>query len=195
MELEQQIFIPFRYREYTEPRDIHARLSAQFGDDAYSLRSVQRWCQYIRQGRELLDDEPRSGRLPIDFLHIQIISSLEKQPFHSAYSLAAIFDVLHTTILNHLRDSLEMKLFHLRWILNQLTEQLRASRIQKCQELLPLRERMEANKFRNILTGDESEFMIEYQHAMKWSPSREDVSERVRRQIGTKNCAHCYLGE
>jgi hypothetical protein len=22
------------------------------------LRSVQRWCQYIRQGRELLDDEP-----------------------------------------------------------------------------------------------------------------------------------------
>jgi hypothetical protein len=32
--------------------------------------------------------------------------------------------------------------FHLRWMPNWLTEQLRASRIQKCQELLPLLERM-----------------------------------------------------
>jgi hypothetical protein len=44
---------------------------------------------------------------------------------------------------------------------------------------------MEADKFRNILTGDESCFMLEHQHAMKWSLSREDLSERVRQQIGT----------
>jgi hypothetical protein len=86
-----------------------------------------------------------------------------------------------------------MKLFHLRWIPNQLTEQVRVSKIQKCQELLPLLERMEANEFGNILIGDESWFMLEYQHAVKWSLSREDVSERVRQQIGTKNYAHCYL--
>jgi hypothetical protein len=98
----------------------------------------------------LLDDEPRSGRLPIDFLEIQMLSSLEKQPFHSAYSLAEILDVSHTTILDHLRDSLGMKLFHLRWIPNQLAGQLRASRIRKRQELLPLPERMEANKFRKF---------------------------------------------
>jgi hypothetical protein len=79
-----------------------------------------------------------------------------------------------------------MKLSHLRWIPNQLTEQLRAGRIQKCQELLLLLERIEANKFHNILTGDESWCMFEYQHAVKWSLSREDVSERERRQIGTK---------
>jgi hypothetical protein len=45
---------------------------------------------------------------------------------------------------------------------------------------------MEANKFRNILAGDEIWFMLEYQHAMKWSLSREEISERVREQIGTK---------
>jgi hypothetical protein len=104
------------------------------------LRSVGRWCQYIQQGHELLDDEPRSRGPLIDFLDIQIHSSLEKQPFHSAYSLAKILDVSHATILNYLRDSLGMKPFHFRWIPNQLTEQLRASRIQKCQELLPLLE-------------------------------------------------------
>jgi hypothetical protein len=57
-----------------------------------------------------------------------------------------------------------MQLFHLRWIPNHLTEQLRASRTQKCQELLLLRERMEANQFRSILTGDESWFMLEDQY-------------------------------
>jgi hypothetical protein len=156
MELEQGILICFLYREHTELRNIHARLSAQFVDAANSVRSVHCWCQYIRQGRELLDDEYRSGRLPIDFLEIQILSSLEKQPFHSEYSLAEIFHVSHTTILNKLSDSLGMKLFHLRWFANHLTEQLRATRIQKCQDLLLVLERMEAHKFGNILTGNES---------------------------------------
>jgi hypothetical protein len=73
MEFEQQIIIRFLYREHAEPQDIRTRLSAQFGDAAYSLRSVQRWRQYIRQGRELLHDEPRSGRPPIGFLDIQIL--------------------------------------------------------------------------------------------------------------------------
>jgi hypothetical protein len=167
MELEQRIIIRFLYREHAEPRDIHARLSAHFSDPACSLRSVQRWCQYIRQGRELLDDEPRSGRPTIDFLDIQVLSSLERQPFHSAYSLANILDVLNTTIFDHLSDSLGMKLFHLHWIPNQLTKQLRASKIQKFQESLPLIERMEPNKSRDMLTDDEIWFMLECQHAVK----------------------------
>jgi hypothetical protein len=150
MELEQRIIIRFLSREHAEPQDIHARVSAQLRDAADSLGSIQRWCQYIQQGRELLDDEPRSGRPPIDFLDISILSSLEKPPFHTAYSLAEILDFSPTTILNHLRDSLGMKLFHLRWMPNQLTQQLRTSRIHKCQELLPLLERMEANKFRSF---------------------------------------------
>jgi hypothetical protein len=73
MELEQRIIIRFLDREHAELRDIHTQLLAQFGDAASSLRSVQRWCQYIRQGPELVDDESRSGRPPIDFLDIQIL--------------------------------------------------------------------------------------------------------------------------
>jgi hypothetical protein len=146
MEFEQQIIIRFPYREHTEPRDIHARLSAHFGDAAHSLRTssvgastfdkvMSCWMMNLGQeDRQLI-------------FSIQIISSLEIQPFHSAYSLTKILDVSHTMILNNLRDSLGMKLFRLHWISIRLTEQLRASRIQKCQELLPLLERMEANKF------------------------------------------------
>jgi hypothetical protein len=42
MELEQRMIIRFLYREGAQVRDIQIRLSAQFGDAAYSLRSVQR---------------------------------------------------------------------------------------------------------------------------------------------------------
>jgi hypothetical protein len=48
IELGQRLIIRPLYREHAKPRDIHARLWAQFGDAAYSLRSVQRWCQYVQ---------------------------------------------------------------------------------------------------------------------------------------------------
>jgi hypothetical protein len=54
---------------------------------------------------------------------------------------------------------------------------------------------MEANKFRNIFTGDESWFRLERQHAVKWSLSREDVSEKVRQQIGAKKLCSLLYGE
>jgi biotin operon repressor len=143
------------------------RLLAQFGDEAYSLRSVRRWCQYVRQGRELIHDELRSGRPPVGFLDIQILSNLEKYPFHSAYSLAEILKVSHATILKHLHEALGMKHFHLRQIPHQLNEQLRAERMKKCQDLLPLPERMEASNFRNLVMGHESWFTLEFQQSAK----------------------------
>jgi hypothetical protein len=134
----------------------------------------------------MMNNESRSGRSPIDFLDIQILSSLEKQSFHSAYSLSEILNVSHTTIFNHLRDSLHLKYFHLQWIPNQLTEQLRATRVQKYKELLSLLETMAATKFHTIVTGDESWFTLEYQNSAKWSVRREEAPERARQQIGTK---------
>jgi hypothetical protein len=116
MDFEQRVIIRFLFKEGVDANDIHMRLLAQFGDEADSLRSVQRWCQYVRQGRELIHDEHRSGRPPVDFLDIQILSNLEKYPFHSAYSLAEILKVSHATILKHLHEALGMKHFHLRWI-------------------------------------------------------------------------------
>jgi hypothetical protein len=55
--------------------------------------------------------------------------------------------------------------------------------------------RMEANKLRNILTGDESWFMFEYRNAVKWSLSREDVSKLVRQQIDIKILCSLLFGE
>jgi hypothetical protein len=47
--------------------------------------------------------------------------------------------------------------------------------MKKCQDFLPLLERMEASNFRHIVTSDESWFTFELQQCAKLSPSREDV--------------------
>jgi hypothetical protein len=186
MDFEQRVIIRFLFKEGVDANYIHTRLLAQFEDEASSLRSVQCWRQNVRQGRELMNDEPRSRRPPVDFLDIQILSNLEKCPFHSAYSFAEILKVSHATILKHLHEALGMKHFHLRWIPHALTEQLRAERMNKCPDRRPLPERMEASNFRNIVTGNESWFSLELQQSTKWSTSREDVPQRVRQQIGTR---------
>jgi hypothetical protein len=70
MECDQRVIIRFFCREGVTPDNIRDTLEAQFAKDTYSARSVRRWCQYVRQGREDLHDEQRTDRPPIDFLDI-----------------------------------------------------------------------------------------------------------------------------
>jgi hypothetical protein len=120
MEYQQRVIILFLFQEDAKANadDIHRRLQAQFTDDADSIRSIRRWCQcqcqFIRKGREELDDDLKSGHLPIDFIDTKMLSALEREPFHSAHSLAEVVGVSYSTVIRHLRDSLGMKNFHLR---------------------------------------------------------------------------------
>jgi DNA-binding transcriptional ArsR family regulator len=98
----------------------------------------------------------QSGRPPIDFLHIRILALLDEQPFHSAYSIAEALRVTHSTVLSHLRESLGMKFFHLRWIPHELTASLRQIRMETCRVLLPILNAHEKNKFQGFVTGGES---------------------------------------
>jgi hypothetical protein len=114
MEYEQQVIIRLLLREDATADDIHRRLQAQFTDNADSIRSVRSRCQLIRQEREDLHDDPRSGRPPIEVIHTKILSALKREPFHSAHSLGEVVGVSCSTVIYYLRDSLGMKNFHLR---------------------------------------------------------------------------------
>jgi DNA-binding transcriptional ArsR family regulator len=164
MDYEQRVIVRFLCKEGVLPAEIHTRVEAQFGEDAYSLRSVQRWCQLVRQGREDLHDGDLLGRPTLDFIDSKIISLLDREPFHSAYSLAEAIGISHSTVLRHLQNSLAMRNFHLRWIRHRLTEDLRQKRISVCKEMLPIIEAQNKSDFHDLVTGDESWFMLEYEH-------------------------------
>jgi hypothetical protein len=114
MGYDQRVITRFLCRECVSPEDVHALLEAQFGDAIYSERNVRRWWQYVRQGRKDVHDEVRSGKPLINFLDIRILVLLDEQPFYSAYLIAEALSASHSTVLSHLRESLGMKIFHLR---------------------------------------------------------------------------------
>jgi DNA-binding Lrp family transcriptional regulator len=58
-----------------------------------------------------MHDDVRSRRPPIDFLDIRILALLDEQPFHSVYSIAEALGASHSTILSHLRESHDVKIF------------------------------------------------------------------------------------
>jgi hypothetical protein len=64
------------------------------------------------------------------------MACLENEPFSSAHSLAEALDLSPTTVLSRSRNPLGMKNFHLRWVLHQLTDDLRHVRVAKCGGLL-----------------------------------------------------------
>jgi hypothetical protein len=156
MSYEKRIIIQFLYKEKVRPTQIHRRLAAQYGLETYGLRSLQHWCQLSDCGRQNLNDDPRSGRLPIDHLDAKIIARLEREPFSSRYSVAEALDVFPATLLSRFHNSLGTKFFDLRWVPHQLTDDIRQVRVAKCGEILRALEAMRRTHFRHIIRGDES---------------------------------------
>jgi hypothetical protein len=53
---------------------------------------------------------------------LRILASRDKKLFHSVYPIVDALGVSRSTILNYLQESLGMKIFHLSWIPNELTD-------------------------------------------------------------------------
>jgi hypothetical protein len=68
---------------------------------------------------------------------------------------------------------------------HELTASLRQIRMETCRERLPILKVHETNKFHRFVTGDESQFTLEFHYSAKWSVSRDDVLQKVKQQIVT----------
>jgi hypothetical protein len=101
------------------------------------------------------------------------------------YSLADALDVSPAIVLNRLYKPLGMETFPVCWVAHQLTDDLRQVRVVKCGELRHAMESIQRTHFRHIITGNESWFYLEYQHASKWSVSRDEVPRRADSVVGT----------
>jgi hypothetical protein len=92
---------------------------------------------------------------------------LDEEPFYSAFSIAEALGVSRPIILSHLRESIDPKTVHLRWIPHELTTSLRQVRMETCRELLPILKTHEKNKNQRFVTGGESWFTLEFHHFRK----------------------------
>ena len=62
IEQEQRAYIKFRSLLKYSDRNIHNDLVEVCGDQALAYSTVRRWAQLFREGRDSIEDEPRTGR-------------------------------------------------------------------------------------------------------------------------------------
>ena len=62
IEQEQRVSIKFHSLLKDSNRNVHNDLVEVCGDQALAYSTVKRWAQLFREGRDSIEDEPRTGR-------------------------------------------------------------------------------------------------------------------------------------
>ncbi|CAF1534414.1 unnamed protein product, partial [Rotaria sordida] len=137
---------------------IHEELATTVGPYAPLYPTVARWAKHFHEGKEDINDEPRSGRLIFEFTdaNIELVRQVISNDPHSSYD-----DIITETSLSHgiieqvNHHCLKMKKVRFRWVPHQLNDEQKRERFRLCRENLA--------KFRDgswrlcdIITGDET---------------------------------------
>jgi hypothetical protein len=75
--------------------------------------------------------------------------------------------------------------FHLRWLPHQLTPDLCHREFELCGHRLAILEARKLDPLRMLATGEESWFVLECQHSIKWSAARDKIPTWMSQTIGT----------
>ncbi|CAF4682689.1 unnamed protein product, partial [Rotaria sp. Silwood2] len=160
-----------------DAKTIYEELTQALGSDAPSDRTVRRWAQRFREGREDISDDPRSGR-PISVLtdeNIERVRQVIEEDPHSTYDdIIAETSLSHGTIHRIIHDCLKMRKVVSRWVAHQLNDEQKQTRLRICRQNL---EKFRTGTWRlcYIITGDET-----------WI---------YHRQIGRKSSNATWVGE
>jgi len=147
------------------------------GDLAPKYRTVAKWVALFKEGRESLEDDPRSGR-PITAhtdANIELVRQIiEINPRSTFDDIVAQTSLCRYTIQEIVHDSLRKRKLASRWIPHELTDKNRIERVEACRENLA---KFKEEKWRlcDVITGDESWFYL--------------------RQIGHKQSNASWVGE
>jgi histone-lysine N-methyltransferase SETMAR len=120
-----RFYIKMRTALYIQATTIHAELRTIFGDEAPSFRTVARWAQWFREGREEIGDEERSGR-PVNETTPenieQVRSIVNDDPYVTIEELQEQIGLCYGTVHRILSDHLKLRKVTARYIPKQLTD-------------------------------------------------------------------------
>jgi histone-lysine N-methyltransferase SETMAR len=158
-ESETRAYIKIRVLLSATATDIHKDLVAACGAQAPSYRTVAKWTQRFREGRETTEDDPRTGRpsTAIDPKNVAAVRILvEEDNRLTIDELSASTALSHGTIYTILHDHLGKRKICARWVPHILTESQKTARMETAASLLRKFKAWGENVFRDIATGDET---------------------------------------
>jgi hypothetical protein len=93
MKLEQSAIIKFLHFKKVKAVEIHRELALRFGNDAYTPPSVPDWVHEFKTDRASVEDQPPSGRAPLDAFDATILKQLLEVPFFSLWTLSQSLEI------------------------------------------------------------------------------------------------------
>jgi histone-lysine N-methyltransferase SETMAR len=158
-ESEIRVYIKIRVLLSATATDIHKDLVAVCGDQAPSYRTVAKWTQRYREGRESTEDDPRSGHPVTTITQVNVAAvrhQLEEDNRLTIDELAASTALSHGTVYTILHDHLGVRKICARWVPHVLTEAQKVSRVETAASLLRKFRAWGDNVMHDIATGDET---------------------------------------
>ena len=160
--------------------NIHRQLVEVCGSDAPSERTVRRWIEDFKAGKNTTMDRPRTGR-PAESVseeNIELASQLiAADPRTTIEQLAEVLGISYGSASEIIHDQLNLSKLTCRWIPKCLTPDMKAVRVEVSRELLGQLNADRINFYNRLVTGDEKWFLY-------YEPESKQES-REWRQVGS----------
>ena len=158
IEQEQRVYIKFRSLLKDSNRNIHNDLVEVCGDQALAYSTVIRWAQLFRDGRDSIEDEPRTGRPKSSTCEpsIELVGEfLRNDPCCSIEEISKYMNISTGSIYRILKEDLGVRKVCARRVPYLLSEAQMKQRIECCENILHY-ERFDARRLYEIVTIDDT---------------------------------------
>ena len=176
------------------PQQCIGRLIRTFGREAVpTKRTIQRWFQAHRKGRNVLEDLHRNGRRA-SVITPELVSAVAE--FVNLYPHSSYAEIEHQFSISSpqchliLKQKLGLKKVSSRWVPHSLTEDQKRSRLEFAQKIVSRYGGEDGKRLKEIVTGDEMWAFyydpLTKRKSMQWMKKGEPRPTKVRRERSTK---------
>ena len=138
---ETRAVIKYEWRRGTPAKEISARLHEQLGDSAPTYCTVIRWINRFKEGKEDLEDNPRSGR-PSTSTDPKTVARaaqlLEVDRRRTLEEIADVCGISYGSAQTIVTQHLGMNKVCARWVPKLLTAEMKKNRASICRRLLEI---------------------------------------------------------
>ena len=123
---EQRAYIKIRTLLGVAPVDIKADLDKVYGDKTVSYAAITRWCVRFKQGKESLEDDPRSGRPLSAFTENDVTAVKNLIDEDARYTIEEISETLNINsgaVFVILKQRLKLRKISARWVPHLLSQE------------------------------------------------------------------------